>query len=1061
MTTNDVMITCTIFSIIFIVSAVACLVFVPMIDRIKYRKYLTFMREEVSHKMNKGNPDIVRDWYNKRLMYLRYSKLPNKHRVLSSYQIFLILFAAGVLLAFIPFSIYDEFNNDSFTNFFKTIFLTIKSFIWGSAFEKLQPLDGSFSLYYLHYMSAVFVVAGWVVAVSIFKLFKEFFAYLKYWFIRPLSDVYVFSKLNEKSIALAEDVFKNEKPIKSLKKLSDRENDSKQKIYYAETQYKYAITHRENKSEAKKTRKNEIREAFKNADKKKIYDVARSTYRTAKETEDYDPDTLKKYKREMQRAKAAYKAEYRDLLSNAVERGWPHIFAMIKSFCINLVLFLACSVSAIILSCVFVILFILMAIIHYSLLLPINILYVFSYLLGFKGIMRFLKEMWCNGWKHGQVFITKSMLSILKFAGRHSKWFDQIFHRRCIYFCDVYPQTKDSHDELMDRAQFIGATVMKRDVTELRMKWWCNSRTIYLISDNDNENAEHAIYLQNACTRSTAQKKMLNNSGTEIYVFASSDESEFIVNDLNNKLVKERVRDINIKNDFQVKALKRKDFDIMRIRRINEYSNFATSFFWNRYDNFFCGNGTETKELRVAMIGCGRYGREFVKTLCCLGQLPGYRITISIFDRDIEKVKASIPKELIQNGTWSTFADVREKGVPIYSINFFQCNVNVDDAEFLHDIAMDNTHIFVMLGDDELNIRISMLLRKEYMRESEISDQPLIYAVVNDYQRHYNLKQGDELCKYEIKPIGRTITRYSERAIQQKDIEMRARVVHTSFMLNDILSDNIEKLLPQCNKYKIKVQEKVVETIFDILDKKCVSIIDFIYPFMLHEIYRLWQIIVAEKIRYIDFDNKYDIWKLICEIKDTVLEKMPYIQARLSADMEFILKGNVDKETIQRIGRDLVDSVITPWLNEIVSESIRFEDIFDFDSREYLRRSSKARALYEHILFKKHLIEYDENNHVVKNKCDSPKVWFANNDVGGFIKHRWENAQWLALNDLMQKRWMAFMWGEGYIYKESCDDKERADEIKKTHKYLKPYSEICKNEQDKTRQTLEIIHVTE
>lgn len=1059
MATNDVLIICTSFSIFFIIVAVVCLFFVPLNDRIKYRKYLTFMREDVSHKMNEGEQDVVRDWYNNKLMYLRYSKLPNKHRVLSSYQIFLVLFTVGVLLAFIPFSIYDNSNNDGFTNFFKTIFLTIKSFFWGSSFEKLQPIDGDFSTFYLHYMSVIFVVAGLVVAFSVFKLFKEFLSYLKYWSIHPLSDIYVFSKLNEKSIALAEDVFKNEKTIKTIKKIEDRENDNEQKLIYIENKYKYAIIEKkENKREAKKKRDDDVKYVLENMEKKKEYDDAKLTYKNVVGLANYARDTLKHYKDKMKKAKTAYKLERNYLLVNAVERGWLHVFATIKSFFIDLFLFLIYSVSAFIVCSVFVCIFILTYLIYILLLIPITGIYLISCIFGIKTLMYNVKEGYINLWKRCQAFMAKSVLNTLEFSGGRSNWFDKLFHKRYIYFCDVYARAKDSHDELMDRAKYIGATVMKRDVTELRMKWWCRSRTIYLISDNDNENTEHAAYLQNACTRSSTQKEMLNNSRTEIYVFASNSESEFIINDLNNKLVREKVRDFGDKGVGQDENLNNKSFDIMRIRRINEYSNFATSFFWNRYDKFFCKDNTDMNELNVAMIGCGRYGREFVKVLCCLGQLPGYKITISIFDKDIEKVKANISKELIQNSALPLFTDVQENGVPIYSISFAQCNV-IDDADFVNRIASDNTHIFVMLGNDELNIKTAMLLRQKYRREKPVENQPLIYSVVNDYQRHYNLKQGDELYKYAIKPIGRTVTRYSERAIQQKEIERWARVVHTSFMLNDLLSRNFEKLLPKCDEYKTKIQKKENETIFDILDKKCVDLIDFTYPFISHEIYRLWQVIVANKIRYIDFNNLNDTWKLISDIKAAILDRMT--QTRLLQDMEFILKDNVDKETIQRVGCGLFESVIIPWLNDIIKDFIPPENVFDFDSREYLRRSSKARALYEHILFKKNMIKYDEKSHVVVNNCKKMRVWFADDEAGKFIRHRWENAQWIALNDLMQKRWMVFMWGEGYTYKSDYEGKKRTDVIEKTHKYLKPYVEICKNEQDKTRQTMEIIHVCE
>ncbi len=1112
MTTNDVVIICTVFSLIFIATAMFCLIIVPIMDCYRYRKYLAFMREDVGHKMNCDERDEVREWYNNKLMLLRYSKLPNKHRILSPYQEFLVFFTVGVAIAFIPFCIYDSLHSDNFTNVFKIIFSTIRSFFWGSSFDKLQPIEGEFSTFYLHYMSIIFVVAGLVVASSIFKLFKEFLAHLKYWIIHPLSDIYVFSKLNEKSVALAEDVFKNGKPIKTVKKLSDRENNIEQEIFYVENEYKYNISHSKSsidKKRAKEERGKKINEllgiakAEKN-EAKNAYKDAKSSYIYAKSNASgYSEHTVKQFKYYSVKAKNKYRSEclrYNDLLVNTVAKGARHVLAKIKAIFVNWGLFLICVIGTVLISVIFASSFLLIFIIYLLFFIPIEFFYSIGYILGFRTVPAIIRESYCKAWKRCQAMVTKIVLKIFWFFDSRSQLFDRLFHKRRIYFCDVYPQQKDSHDELIDRAKYIGATVMKRDVTELRMKWWCRSRTIYLISDNDNENTEHATYLQNSCTRSVTQKEMLNNSKTEIYVFASNDESEFVIDDLNNKLVKDRVEEIVSKYKDKECEFNCKDFDIMRVRRVNEYFNFATSFFWKRYDNFFydVNDDKDIHELNIAMIGCGKYGREFVKTLCCLGQLPNYRLTIDIFDKDIERVKSSIPYELIKNGSSPLLIDAGANYLPVYSINFKRCSINSDDSDFLPTIRMNYTHIFVMLGDDELNIRTSMLLRKKCRREIALDKQPLIYTVVNDYQRHYNLKQGDELCQYCIKPIGRTVTRYSEQAIQQKDIENWARVIHTSFMLNDRLSDVLSaedknySFKNCCEEYRQGEENGIPEDIFKLLEQMSVKpVVDEAYPIYLHMIYRSWQKIIAKRINSIDFDITYEIWNLICEIQNKMVDSyveefLKSYKSRIGEEVkQRIGNKNVDDETVQRLLTGLSNK-IKDWYKKLKENIkcgtfIRFSDCFDFDKREYYRRSSKSRALYEHILFKKKMILYNVDNHKVKITRNLSSVRFSDEewkkleqevgysmlgieDPSGqkTVKRKWEDGQWFVLNDLMQKRWMVFMWGEGYKYKESrTDDKKRTDAVEKTHRYLKPYIEIFRNENDKIRQTMEIIHVKE
>lgn len=722
----------------------------------------------------------------------------------------------------------------------------------------------------------------------------------------------------------------------------------------------------------------------------------------------------------------------------------------------------------------------------------IEVIYLLGGVLGFKVAVAKLKDGYIDIWKYCQVFATRHVIDVFVFCDNHSKWFDSLFHKRRIYFCDVYPKSKDYHDELIDRANYIGATVMKRDVTELRMKWWCRSRTIYLISDDDNENTEQAVFLQNACMRSKTQKKILNCNKTEIYVFASNYESEFVIDDLNNKIVKDRV---DLINDMITKGgrIDNESFDIMRIRRVNEYNNFATNFFWNRYGKFFDDTDNEINELNVVFIGCGKYGREFVKTLCCLGQLPNYRLTINIFDRDIEKVKASLPKALLQNGGLPLSLDSQsDKGGPIYAITFEQCLADVSNVDFLNNVMLNPTHVFVMLGDDELNIRTAMLLRTKLRRENN-NLKPKIYAVVNDYQRHYNLKQGDALYKYDIRPIGRTITRYSEQAIQQKYIERWAKVVHTSFLLNDKLSDVLcsnsddYSFKNYCEKYRKERGCEIPESFFDLLKQINVNpVIDISYPVFLHKMYRSWQKVVADKIKDVDISNIYEMRNLVCEILNNMVvsseDNSIYINAIIDKVRRLNKDYSIDVNTVEDLVKGLLDE-LPRWRDDLqqrvtANKIIELTDYFSFDKREYFRRSSKSRALYEHILLGKQMIKYTPESHSVKINKNLSKIRFSDsvweslekdmnysalgindNDSQQKILLQWETGQWYVLNDLMQKRWMAFMWGEGYIYQSFDDKTGRTDIIEKTHKYLKPYIDIFNSDSDRIRQTMEIILV--
>lgn len=61
---------------------------------------------------------------------------------------------------------------------------------------------------YLIYTSCLLVFAGFLFTFKIVNLIaKEFKAYWDYWVMHRLSDIYVMSELNNRSIAVAESIF--------------------------------------------------------------------------------------------------------------------------------------------------------------------------------------------------------------------------------------------------------------------------------------------------------------------------------------------------------------------------------------------------------------------------------------------------------------------------------------------------------------------------------------------------------------------------------------------------------------------------------------------------------------------------------------------------------------------------------------------------------------------------------------------------------------------------------------------------------------------------------------
>ncbi len=121
-------------------------------------------------------------------------------------------FLSGILL-FAPIYI-DAYNGFSLKSLLLSIHNTIRLFVVDADFNTIiafsQTLDGSYSNLYQIISAVLFVLAPILSFGVVLSLFKDVFSSIKLFFCF-FKDVYVFSDLNERSIALAKDISKEKK----------------------------------------------------------------------------------------------------------------------------------------------------------------------------------------------------------------------------------------------------------------------------------------------------------------------------------------------------------------------------------------------------------------------------------------------------------------------------------------------------------------------------------------------------------------------------------------------------------------------------------------------------------------------------------------------------------------------------------------------------------------------------------------------------------------------------------------------------------------------------------
>ena len=335
--------------------------------------------------------------------------------------------------------------------------------------------------------------------------------------------------------------------------------------------------------------------------------------------------------------------------------------------------------------------------------------------------------------------------------------------RKLIVFAGVQKKDEDEDSELIDEAKHLGAICFKSDICDIGLKRLSKKikRKLYFISEKEDENISKALAVIGDCRGN----KNLNSKNTQFYVFATSVESEILLNSA--------------------------DIGDMKVRRVNDNKNLTwktlreNSIFNDAVD---CEekDAKGEKQLNIAIIGCGNYGMEFLKAVCWLGQMPNYRLTVHVFDKDKdveEKVRFVAPGLFERN---KNFVD----GECNFKIDFHP-DTDVTSDKFIKELASVGrvTSVFVTLGSDELNISTATRLRIEFLRKGYPSDSPSIYPIVYSSTLHEIADGGEKLViptkdkdgnnlSYNLKFIGTLKDRFSVVNIELERLENMAFDYH-------------------------------------------------------------------------------------------------------------------------------------------------------------------------------------------------------------------------------------------------------------------------------------------
>lgn len=319
--------------------------------------------------------------------------------------------------------------------------------------------------------------------------------------------------------------------------------------------------------------------------------------------------------------------------------------------------------------------------------------------------------------------------------------------KRLIVFTDVFEKNEEENFELISSAKNIGAICLKKDIVKISFKIHNNKKPLsfFAIGKDDTENIKQSLRL-------IENYRQFCNVG--LYLFSKSAASELLFSAVGN-----------------VK---------MKIRRINDSQSLIYRTLYDSGERIFEDALTvndNRKEISAIVVGMGTYGTEMVKALSWFCQMDNYCLYINAFDKDVlsESKFNSICPELIDSEHNGNLDDLEES---MYKISIAS---GIDALSYDFDkqlLSLNNaTYVLVSLGDDDLNIRVSLKVRQIFeAKDLHPRIQTVLYSA--EQLRKFNEISNFKGQMFNIEFIGDIESSYSEKVVLYSDVENAALKRH-------------------------------------------------------------------------------------------------------------------------------------------------------------------------------------------------------------------------------------------------------------------------------------------
>ena len=299
---------------------------------------------------------------------------------------------------------------------------------------------------------------------------------------------------------------------------------------------------------------------------------------------------------------------------------------------------------------------------------------------------------------------------------------------------------KETYKELYQETKKIKGIRITQVLENINInKIKCQKIELYIVSDDNNENLTKTLKV--------IEKYKYINKKLKIYSILNDEISRIILDSTDKGNIQ-----LEIVNEVERAILQLLQDKPLYLKSIN-----------NR--------------ISVLIVGCGKVGFQFLKTVTWCGQILGYKLDINIIDVNANKIKENMMvnyPELIEN----------------YNYNFIEADVNSNLAlEELSKLKNIN-YIIITLNSDEANIKEAIFLRRYFLWQDKekIMRKPIINIWIENVEKNKQVKilKNEDDKKYELNAFGSIKELYYNNPIINSEIENIAKQIHLSYNKNDL-----------------------------------------------------------------------------------------------------------------------------------------------------------------------------------------------------------------------------------------------------------------------------------